>query len=278
MLPLYEETAAGITVYHQKSRHAAPHLHHSIEFVYITEGELALGVGQELHPMAEGDLAVVFPGLVHHYQVFAEGRNTACHIVAAPALAPDYWNDLASLCPRCPVLAADTLHPDIPYAIRALREDFGGRRNASGVLTDRDVRATAQALVTLLLSRCFPHFELTDKSSVGSQDLIYRTVSYVSEHFLEPMTLTSMAHDLGVSPYALSRIFSGTFHRNFNQYLNEFRLDYACTLLRHTDRPVTDICFDAGFESQRTFNRCFQAQYHMSPRAYRAAQQQGGDR
>lgn len=33
-----------------------------------------------------------------------------------------------------------------------------------------------------------------------------------------------MAKDLGVSKYVLSRVFSKTFHRNFNQYLNDARL------------------------------------------------------
>lgn len=43
--------------------------------------------------------------------------------------------------------------------------------------------------------------------------------------------MTDMAHHLGISPYAFSRVFSKTFHSNFNQYLNATSLDYACNLL-----------------------------------------------
>ena len=99
--------------------------------------------------------------------------------------------------------------------------------------------------------------------------MIYQTVSYIAAHYTEELTLPRMAHDLGISQSALSRIFSGTFHMNFNCYLNEARLDYACNLLLHSDSSILDIAIQAGFESQRTFNRVFQERFHMSPREYR---------
>lgn len=78
-----------------------------------------------------------------------------------------------------------------------------------------------------------------------------------------------MANDLGYSPYTLSRVFSGTFHKNFNQYLNEVRLEYTCSLLLYTNQTITDVYMNAGFESQRTFNRVFSERFRMSPREYR---------
>ena len=124
-------------------------------------------------------------------------------------------------------------------------------------------------MIQLILARSMPVFKLTDKNSIGSHDIIYETVSYIARHFKEEMTLTSMARDLGYSPYTLSRVFSGTFHRNFNQYLNEIRLDYVCTLLQYTDQSITEAYENAGFNSQRTFNRAFYDRYRMSPREYR---------
>lgn len=83
------------------------------------------------------------------------------------------------------------------------------------------------------------------------------------------VSLDRMARDLGVSKFTLSRVFSGTFHRNFNQFLNEQRLNYVTVHLECTDESITDICMDAGFESQRTFNRAFRERYRMTPREYR---------
>ena len=55
----------------------------------------------------------------------------------------------------------------------------------------------------------------------------------------------------------------------FNQFLNEQRLNYVTIHLECSDESITDICMNAGFESQRTFNRVFRERYRMTPREYR---------
>ena len=86
---------------------------------------------------------------------------------------------------------------------------------------------------------------------------------------IERIRVGMMAEDIGVSKYVLSRIFSKTFHRNFNQYLNDERLNYAIRCLEHSDLSITQICMDSGFDSQRTFNRVFKERYKVTPREYR---------
>ena len=92
----------------------------------------------------------------------------------------------------------------------------------------------------------------------------------ISANFKKKFSLEEMAKDLGVSKYVLSRLFSKTFHRNFNQYLNDARLNYACHRLENTSDSITNICLDSGFESQRTFNRVFKERYKISPSDYRS--------
>ena len=55
--------------------------HNAIELVYVTQGELELGVGYELYHMEKGDFAIIFPDLIHHYQVFAKGKNEVCQFM-----------------------------------------------------------------------------------------------------------------------------------------------------------------------------------------------------
>jgi len=71
----YKKTDAMLDITDRKLHHVAPHLHGVLEMVYVTEGTLEIGVGTELYHMEEGDFAVVFPDLIHHYQVFSEGTN-----------------------------------------------------------------------------------------------------------------------------------------------------------------------------------------------------------
>ena len=126
-----------------------------------------------------------------------------------------------------------------------------------------------QAYVQMILAHVFAEMPMVDKSTVGSDDLIYNAVEYVAKNFRVKISLEKMAYDLCVSRYVLSRMFAKTFHCNFSKYVNGVRLNYAVTALENTMDSITNICLDCGFESQRTFNRVFKDRYKITPREYR---------
>ena len=121
----------------------------------------------------------------------------------------------------------------------------------------------------IILAHVFSEMEMIDKDTIGGDDLIYKVVEYVAKNFRTEMSMHKMAFELGVSKFVLSRLFAKTFHCNYNQYVNGMRLDYALTVLENTRDSITNICLEAGFESQRTFNRVFKERYKMTPREYR---------
>lgn len=253
----FKDTKEEIFAYQQSSRHISPHLHHAAELTYVTEGTLELGAGQELYHMERGDLGFIFSDVIHHYQVFSKGVSRAAHILVPPSVTGTFAGKLQCSAPDHPVLRASQLGPDV---VQALNQILQIREGEPVIL---------QAYVQIILARCIPQLHLVEKSCLESEDLIYQTVSYISGNFRKQFSLEDMARDLGVSKYVLSRIFSKTFHCNFNQYLNEARLRYASARLEHTKDPVLDICLDSGFESQRTFNRRFKEKYKLTPSAYR---------
>ena len=85
MFPVYEEKKENLHLHSRIARHESPHLHNSVEFIYLTEGCLELGMGQELFHMEEGDFAVLFPEVIHHCQVFS-GENNKLSVGAAHTL------------------------------------------------------------------------------------------------------------------------------------------------------------------------------------------------
>lgn len=110
---------------------------------------------------------------------------------------------------------------------------------------------------------------MVEKEIMGSEDFVYKSVEYVAKNFREKISLEQMAYDLGVSKYMLSRLFSKTFHCNFAGYVTGIRLNYVISMLDGTNKSIMKICYDCGFESQRTFNRVFKERYKITPREYR---------
>ena len=90
MRPFYENTKENLGIFQKKICHVPPHLHKSLEFIFVTNGTLALGVGQELYPMEQGDFAVIFPELIHHCQAFGSPSSKAIYLLASPTLTGGY--------------------------------------------------------------------------------------------------------------------------------------------------------------------------------------------
>lgn len=113
MLLVYENKDKGISAEWKKTVHMSPHLHEAIEVVYVTNGNIALGVGMELYNMDEGDFAIVFPNVIHHYQVFDEKENKAIFLYIDPAVLSGFLKELQIYSPKNPVLKKENVHPDV---------------------------------------------------------------------------------------------------------------------------------------------------------------------
>jgi AraC family transcriptional regulator len=100
---------------------------------------------------------------------------------------------------------------------------------------------------------------------------LLRGRDYILSSLCEPILLDDIAREACLSPYHFHRTFSQVFHETPHRYLTRHRLERACHLLRQTDRSVTEVCFECGFESLGSFSSLFRRRFGVSPRAFRAA-------
>src|SRR5262249_28246754 len=87
--------------------------------------------------------------------------------------------------------------------------------------------------------------------------------------FAQPLCIPRLARIAEVSQAHFIRTFRATFGETPHRYLQRRRVERAMFLLRSSERSVTDICFDVGFNSLGTFSRTFQAIVAESPTAFR---------
>lgn len=98
---------------------------------------------------------------------------------------------------------------------------------------------------------------------------VNRVVNYMTEHFTGPCSLEDVADQIQLSPVAFSRFFHRATGHRFTDFLIQLRIGKACEYLENTDRPITAICYEAGFNNLSNFNRRFLALKGMTPSEYR---------
>src|SRR5581483_5811364 len=83
----------------------------------------------------------------------------------------------------------------------------------------------------------------------------------------------SLAKELGISIHDLSRIINTGLRKNFNDFVNEFRIQ---DVVRKMQDPAFDritllgIAYDCGFNSKTTFHRTFKQFKGKSPAKYKS--------
>ena len=88
--------------------------------------------------------------------------------------------------------------------------------------------------------------------------------------YLDPsLTLTDLTRAVGVNSTVLSHLINKGFEKNFNDFINEYRINEVKSRLRATDdETMLAIALESGFNSKATFNRAFKKFTGRTPREY----------
>jgi len=92
---------------------------------------------------------------------------------------------------------------------------------------------------------------------------------YIHDHYKEKITIDDIAEYMSISRSECFRCFKRFMNKRPTEYINEYRLLKAVKLLNETDKSITEIFAECGYESASYFGRVFKKKYGMTPIQYR---------
>ncbi|MDO5136096.1 MAG: AraC family transcriptional regulator [Eubacteriales bacterium] len=98
---------------------------------------------------------------------------------------------------------------------------------------------------------------------------IKAVLDYIGEHYQETITVRELTELSNYSEYYFMKIFKEYTGKTVSAYLNDYRLEKAKSLLLHTDRSITEIALEVGFNNTSYFIKKFQQANQASPHKYR---------
>ena len=112
----------------------------------------------------------------------------------------------------------------------------------------------------------------TDEIFIGQPQLSKTTteaLAYIADHYMEKITLKTLASHLFVSEHYLSKLFRQEMDTSFTDYLSRTRIERSIELLRDTDMSLLEIAGLVGFEDQSYFTKVFKRITNETPRQYK---------
>lgn len=108
------------------------------------------------------------------------------------------------------------------------------------------------------------------------EERLNKVLSYLHYNYREDIRLKDVAEVASLHPTAFCRFFKEKTSRTFMEFVNELRVGYACKLLISSSMPISQICYESGFNNLSNFNRQFRSFTRFSPSEYQQQYLQNG--
>lgn len=227
------------------------HINIEIELVVVFDGLLTMNVSGEKYNLHSGEGLFVMPFEPHDF--ITENHSKGIIVMLAGNFADDFFNDVSNKEP--------------------IKRNFNLNMNLISYLENCVTSNNSKSLIykEMLLSVLFYEISLQcEFSNNKSYDNIFlQAMSYINKNYTLDITLRDIAKNIGVHPVYLSRIFAKNAKMNIRQYLNHLRTIKSNDMLLNTNKTITEIAFECGFESVRNFNRVFQSINHCTPTEFK---------
>ena len=233
----------------------APHFHKNYEIAYVLSGKALYSVNGKLQTLTEGDFALCLSNEIHSVKTLDNSR---------------IWVGVFS--------------EDFVYEFKKRIEGKTGtdfkfrcRDSVKQFLLENLINEKTDDL--LLLKSCLyaltgeylKNIKLIERDD-KRVSIMSEIAEYISENYRKPISLKTLSSHLGYDYCYLSKSFNEMFSMSFTDYLNTFRVDHALTLLTNTNTSITEIAFESGFQSIRSFNNVFKKRAGVAPADYRKNQ------
>ena len=248
------------------------HWHEEIELLYQLNGRSDIQIDGEKYQIQNKLLTVIDSRQVHSIHTYSDTSMFICvHI--SKKLIEKYIPDIDLYRIYCiPDDIPDSQFPEYLSVCRQM-EDL-----LRLYITDKLAwQMESEGIILQVLAQLIRHFSrksAPDEIGLSSADRtsfnrIRDVITYVEEHFREPISLQDIAGHLSLGREYFCRFFKKNMGMSFLRYLNEVRVSHVYQDLEQTDAPIAEIAEKNGFHNQKLFNRTFREVYGCTPSAVR---------
>ena len=229
-----------------------PHFHRNLELIYVVKGSIKCTVNNKERTLNAGEFGLCLPYDIHRIE---------------PNEFSLYW---------VLVFSEDFVRYFSKEILNKSGSDFVFRLDESTLtyIKDKLINNPSPSTYTLksgLYAICEQYVEsvkLTEKTSKEAE-IMPLIADYILENHTHYISLKDLAKLLGYDYNYMSRYFKRIFNMTFTDFVNIYRLETAIRLLEETDKTITAVALESGFQSVRNFNSFFKANTGKSPSEYK---------
>ena len=267
-----QEEKISIDFITDRGEYHSAHWQHDLEMIYLLNGSALLSIDGESQTLVQGEFVVIDSNRIYELSCkdsFMEIRirvNREYLEMNAGHLAGGQGAYRYSC--RRDELNEEKLGPYLKMCelFKSLTPLY--------ITEPTGYRLMSESIILEILFHLVRHFAVPVREDENDerwkdQDRIHKILDYIEAHYAEPLSLTDVAGEFGLSREYFSRLFHKRIGLPFSQHLIRTRIAHFHNELVSTDKPVMELLDSCGITNYRQFSKLFKETYGCSPRELR---------
>lgn len=249
------------------------HWHEDIECIYIFDGEMNYDINDKTVLLQTGDCIIVNSHQLHFGYDHLQRECEFAVVLFHPGILNSNLYTYQKLVSPIVNSSAETYwhfpktHPANPEIASLLQQLYTLRQS------DRH-----QEYLILGLFHCLWHniyhnsnHELYKHTILEEPDIHIQKqmVSYIYEHYSDNIELEDIAASGNISRSKCCKLFRKYLQQSPVAFLNAYRMEISCNLLKDTSYSITKIAISCGYNHLSYFSKNFYKKYGCTPNQYR---------
>ena len=249
------------------------HSHRNFELNFIVSGSGKRIIGNSISSYTEGDLVLLGPNIPHCWDILETEENVP------PECIVTHFNEN--------IISSDFFNiPELEKIVGLLKNAnngiwFKGKKTEKvGLALKKMVSLKGLERYIELLKVFNLLLQIEDRENLAlpsslpysfemDHDHINRIYEYVFKNIQTGINLKEASALVFKEPGSFCRYFKKKTKQTFMDYVKNVRIGLAAKLLAETDKQITQICYECGYNNLANFNHYFKVIMEKTPSEYR---------
>ena len=249
------------------------HSHKNFELNYITSGSGKRIVGSNISSYAKGDLVLLGPNIPHCWDILETDENETPECIVTHFYENIINSDFFNI-------------PELTQVVALLKNAgngiwFKGKKTEKvGQVLRRMVNLKGLERYIELLKVFNLLLQIDERENLAlpaslpnsydkDQDQINKIYEYVFNNVQTGIKLKEASELVFMEPSSFCRYFKKKTNQTFMDYVKNVRIGIAAKFLAETDKQITQICYECGYNNLANFNHYFRVIMKKTPSDYR---------
>lgn len=238
------------------------HYHNFYEVYYMVNGKCRFSVENHIYTLNKYDMLIIPPGLIHKADDYPQMSNRIILHFPKNALNIELKKRLDTFRNNSFYTPRDHSH------IHNLLKKMHAELKSDDSISD----AMSFCYLALLVEYIVRNESFAKQSTVQnpSLQLTEDIMDYIIKNFNRDISVTDISSHFGYTPSYISTLFKTSSGIGIKEFITLQRIKNAEYMLAKSDKPITQIATECGFDDSNYFSTVFRKTHAISPREYRS--------